>query len=176
MSEHAIRIEGECSPEFAKVRAAFEDNFVRRGEIGAAVCVYKDGKKVVDLWGGHKDPERQQPWKADTIVIMNSLSKSMSALCVHMLIDRGSGRLRCSGRNLLARICSGREGKGAGSPRAVAQRRRYLSATRPSRAPGSIGALISKRSRRKSQHGSPARTEPITPSISGICSARSSAV
>jgi CubicO group peptidase (beta-lactamase class C family) len=89
MSDTAIRIEGECSPEFAKVRAAFEENFARRGEIGAAVCVYKDGKKVVDLWGGHKDVERQQPWQKDTIVIMNSLSKSMSALCVHMLIDRG---------------------------------------------------------------------------------------
>jgi CubicO group peptidase (beta-lactamase class C family) len=84
-----IRIEGTCSPEFAAVRSAFEDNFRRRGEIGSSVCVYKDGEKVVDLWGGHKDREQQVPWENDTIVIMNSVAKSMSAICVHILIDRG---------------------------------------------------------------------------------------
>jgi CubicO group peptidase (beta-lactamase class C family) len=82
-------INGTCPPEFAHVRAAFERNFRERGEIGAAVCVYKDGKKVIDLWGGYKDRARQEPWDKDTIVIMNSVAKSMSALCTHILIDRG---------------------------------------------------------------------------------------
>ena len=31
---------------------AFEENFYRRREIGAACCVYHKGEKVVDLWGG----------------------------------------------------------------------------------------------------------------------------
>jgi CubicO group peptidase (beta-lactamase class C family) len=84
-----IRIEGTCNPDFAAVRRAFEDNFEHRGEIGSSVCVYKDGEKVVDLWGGYVDRQKQLPWDKDTIVIMNSVSKSMSALCVHMLIDRG---------------------------------------------------------------------------------------
>jgi CubicO group peptidase (beta-lactamase class C family) len=88
MSEF-VRIEGTCAPEFSDVRAAFEDNFRRRGEIGAAVCVYQGGKKVVDLWGGYKDIAKTEPWHADSIVIMNSLSKSMSAICTHILIDRG---------------------------------------------------------------------------------------
>jgi CubicO group peptidase (beta-lactamase class C family) len=82
-------IHGSCDPEFASVQEAFADNFRRRGEIGAAVCVYKDGKKVVDLWGGFKDVEKTEPWDKDTIVIMNSLAKSMTSLCVHILIDRG---------------------------------------------------------------------------------------
>lgn len=82
-------ISGICEPQFAAVREAFVENFRRRGEIGAAVCVYKDGRKVVDLWGGHKDTAQTQPWQSDTIVIMNSLAKSMSALCLHILIDRG---------------------------------------------------------------------------------------
>ncbi|TCT06103.1 serine hydrolase domain-containing protein [Aquabacter spiritensis] len=89
MDEDTIRIEGTCSPEFAGVRAAFEQNFRRRGELGAAVCVYKDGEPVVDLWGGYKDAEKTDPWRPDTIVIMNSVAKSMSAICTHMLIDRG---------------------------------------------------------------------------------------
>ena len=87
--DEKLRIGGTCNPEFAGVLAAFKDNFRARGEIGAAVCVYKDGEKVVDLWGGYQDLEHSTPWAADTIVIMNSLAKSMSALCIHILIDRG---------------------------------------------------------------------------------------
>jgi len=89
MAASEIPISGTCAPEFAQVREAFEKNFRERGEVGAAVCVYKDGEKAVDLWGGHKDLARSEPWQRDTIVIMNSLAKSMSALCTHVLIDRG---------------------------------------------------------------------------------------
>jgi CubicO group peptidase (beta-lactamase class C family) len=88
-TEAPILIEGECDRGYLAVRDEFEANFRRRNEIGAAVCVYKDGQKVVDLWGGYKDRERTQPWHADTIVIMSSLAKSMCALCVHILLDRG---------------------------------------------------------------------------------------
>jgi CubicO group peptidase (beta-lactamase class C family) len=84
-----ILIDGTCDPAFAAVRDTFEENFRGRNEVGAAVCVYQDGRKVVDLWGGHKDLERTVPWRPDTIVIMNSVAKSMCALCVHVLIDRG---------------------------------------------------------------------------------------
>src|SRR5436189_4906721 len=90
MTESPILIDGECDPAFAAVRDAFAENFRRRGEVGAAVCVYRDGNKVVDLWGGHKDLARTHPWHADTIVIMNSIAKSMCALCTHILIDRGA--------------------------------------------------------------------------------------
>ena len=89
MSEAPLLIDGVCDEEFSSVREEFEQNFLNRNEIGAAVCVYKDGEKVVDLWGGYKDVARTQPWEPDTIVIMNSVAKSMSALCVHILIDRG---------------------------------------------------------------------------------------
>src|SRR5215831_16343775 len=89
MNDAPTLINGVCDPRFAAVREAFERNFASRGEIGAAVCVYRDGRKVVDLWGGHKDLERTSPWRPETIVIMNSLAKSMCALCVHILIDRG---------------------------------------------------------------------------------------
>ena len=80
---------GDCAAPFDHVRAEFERNFAERGEVGAAVCVYHDGEKVVDLWGGYKDLARTQPWEQDTIVIMNSVAKSMCALCTHLLIDRG---------------------------------------------------------------------------------------
>src|SRR4051794_28686596 len=53
-----VPIDGTCDPRYSAVRNAFERNFHERGEVGAAVCVYEGGRKVVDLWGGHKDLER----------------------------------------------------------------------------------------------------------------------
>ncbi len=89
MNPAPVTINGTCTPPFARVRAEFDRNFVERGEVGAAVCVYEDGVPVVDLWGGYKDLARTEPWQQNTIVIMNSVAKSMCALCTHILIDRG---------------------------------------------------------------------------------------
>ena len=82
-------VNGSCDEPFAAVRRAFAENFASRDELGAAVCVYHDGRKVVDLWGGHKDPQRTQPWDEDTIVCMMSVGKGVAAICSHVLIDRG---------------------------------------------------------------------------------------
>lgn len=82
-------IDGTCEERFTRVRNAFEDNFQKRGEVGAAVCIYRNGVKVVDLWGGHSAEDKSAPWQRDTIVCMMSVAKSIAALAVHMLIDRG---------------------------------------------------------------------------------------
>jgi Beta-lactamase len=37
---------------YGKVAEAFRRNVVSGREIGAAVAVYRDGRAVVDLWGG----------------------------------------------------------------------------------------------------------------------------
>ncbi len=82
-------IHGTCDPAFALVRDTFAENFTSRGEVGAAVCVYKDGRKVLDLWGGIADQKTGRAWDKDTIVCMMSVGKAMAALCVLRLIDRG---------------------------------------------------------------------------------------
>ena len=89
MNSTDIQVEGHCHPDFSMVEEMFRENFASRGEIGAAVCVYKDGEKIVDLWGGHRDEARTQPWTENTITLMSSIAKSMSALSVHILVDRG---------------------------------------------------------------------------------------
>lgn len=89
MTDPAFPISGHCAPEFSAVAKAFEENFARRDERGAAVCVYRDGQPVVDLWGGWRNPARTLPWEKDTIVCMMSVGKGVAALCVWMLIDRG---------------------------------------------------------------------------------------
>lgn len=82
-------VHGECGPGFELVQEVFTENFRSRGEVGAAVCIYKEGKKVVDLWGGHCDAEKTKPWERDSIVCMMSVGKGIAALAVHMLLDRG---------------------------------------------------------------------------------------
>jgi CubicO group peptidase (beta-lactamase class C family) len=83
------RVEGDCTDRFQPVRAALEENFAKRDEIGSAVCVYHEGKKVVDLWGGTMDAARSRPWQADTLCLMYSIAKSICALSVHILADEG---------------------------------------------------------------------------------------
>jgi CubicO group peptidase (beta-lactamase class C family) len=84
-----IEIHGQCDPAFGRVRDAFARNFAEHQEVGAAVCVYSRGKPVVDLWAGVADPQTGRPWERDTLVCMMSVGKSVCALAVLMLVDRG---------------------------------------------------------------------------------------
>jgi CubicO group peptidase (beta-lactamase class C family) len=86
---HAYSIEGNCQRRFAAVRDRFIDNFSRGIETGAAVAVTHGGELVVDLWGGFSDRARAEPWRADTIVNMMSVSKAVSGICTYLLVDRG---------------------------------------------------------------------------------------
>jgi CubicO group peptidase (beta-lactamase class C family) len=89
MSEHAPHVHGDCDARFSAVRAAFEENFRERGELGAAVSVTVGGETVVDLWGGWADAGRTRAWERDTLVNVWSTSKGPVALCAHILADRG---------------------------------------------------------------------------------------
>ncbi|MET9908119.1 serine hydrolase domain-containing protein [Streptomyces sp. NPDC006476] len=89
MAEHEPGVVGYCDERFAAVRTAFEENFRERGELGAAVAVSVGGEVVVDLWGGWADADRTRPWERDTLVNVWSTTKGPTALCAHVLADRG---------------------------------------------------------------------------------------
>jgi CubicO group peptidase (beta-lactamase class C family) len=82
-------IHGDVAAGFELVRDAFAKNFTETGEVGAAVCVYRGGLPVVDLWAGVADPETGRPWTADTLVLVFSTTKGVTAACVHALVERG---------------------------------------------------------------------------------------
>jgi len=82
-------VHGSVRPGFEPVEAAFRENFERRGEVGASVCAWHRGEKVVDLWGGIADRDSERPWDADTLTVVFSATKGMVALCLLMLADRG---------------------------------------------------------------------------------------
>ena len=82
-------IAGDCDPAFAPVRDAFAANFAEQGEVGAAVCVIRDGVVVVDLVGGWCDSARTRVWTPDTLVDFYSVGKALVALSVLRHVDAG---------------------------------------------------------------------------------------
>jgi CubicO group peptidase (beta-lactamase class C family) len=82
-------IEGSVEPGFEAVREAFAENFIRRGELGAAACMYYLGEKVVDLWGGMRNKTTGEPWEEDTMVIVHSTTKGMAGLALALAHSRG---------------------------------------------------------------------------------------
>jgi len=81
---------GHVAPGFEAVGDAFAENFDRHDDVGAACCVYVDGRPVVDLWGGLADLHAGRPWREDTIQLVFSATKGVTAACVHLLAERGA--------------------------------------------------------------------------------------
>ncbi len=82
-------IHGWVRHDFQAVEHAFVDNFARRKELGAACCVYFEGDKVVDLWGGARDAANGQPWREDTMALVFSATKGMAAITMALAHSRG---------------------------------------------------------------------------------------
>ncbi|MBA2608975.1 MAG: beta-lactamase family protein [Actinobacteria bacterium] len=82
-------IHGEVAPGFERVRDAFGNNFAQHGDVGAAFSLYKDGEKVVDLWGGIADEDTERAWEEDTLTLVYSTTKGATAACAHLLAQRG---------------------------------------------------------------------------------------
>ncbi|MFE9765967.1 serine hydrolase domain-containing protein [Streptomyces sp. NPDC005808] len=82
-------VNGTVAEGFEPVRAAFAANFEALGDRGAAVAVYRDGHKVVDLWGGTRDVDGAEPWEHGTAQIVRSATKGVAAAVLLMLAERG---------------------------------------------------------------------------------------
>jgi CubicO group peptidase (beta-lactamase class C family) len=105
-------IGGRCDARFAPVRDAFAANFAELDEVGAALCVRIGGRTVVDLWGGHADPERARPWRPDTLVNAYSVGKGVVALLVLACAERGELDLDAPLKHLWPELVAG-QGTGA---------------------------------------------------------------
>lgn len=89
MRSPRIAIEGHVSPGFEAVREAFARNFSQRHELGGACCVYYQGEKVVDLWGGVRNKATGEPWQEDTMVLVYSTTKGLAAMTLALAHSRG---------------------------------------------------------------------------------------
>ncbi|MGB0262528.1 MAG: serine hydrolase domain-containing protein [Henriciella sp.] len=83
-----IPISGYTSPGFEPVRAAFESNFSKAEELGAAFYAECNGVVLVDLIGGWTDRSRQQPWTGNTLAPVYSTTKGIAALVLASVISK----------------------------------------------------------------------------------------
>lgn len=82
-------VRGHCEDGFGPVGDLFADFLQSGREIGASLGVYRGGRPVVEIWGGHVDRERTRPWERDTVTPIASTSKSLATAAVLLLIERG---------------------------------------------------------------------------------------
>jgi CubicO group peptidase (beta-lactamase class C family) len=83
----------------AEIQGSYDDLFsavpgalaalLDAGDVGASAAVFVDGEPVVDVWGGFADADRTIPWRRDSIANVWSVTKTMTALCALILVDRG---------------------------------------------------------------------------------------
>ncbi len=79
-------IEGYVAPGFEPVKELYENNMERLAERNTQLCVYVGDTCVVDLWGSAiDDPE----FSGDSLVNVFSSGKSLEAITLAMLVDRG---------------------------------------------------------------------------------------
>lgn len=84
-----VPVHGTCDSRFSRVRDLFRKGFESGEQLGASVSFVLDGETVVDLWGGWQDFEHEREWERDTLVNLFSTTKGMTALCAHILVERG---------------------------------------------------------------------------------------
>lgn len=86
---YAFRVlDGHLHPAYRPLARALEQQLARSGG-GASLCVYQDGRCVVDLWGGVAD-RAGRPWRRDTMSLSFSTTKGVASTALHMLADRGA--------------------------------------------------------------------------------------
>jgi CubicO group peptidase (beta-lactamase class C family) len=81
-------LDGTIHPDYADVAAALIRQIPRDRHAGSAVCVYHEGRPVVDIWGGERDAAGN-PWEADTTAPSFSTTKGVLATLVHILVEQG---------------------------------------------------------------------------------------
>jgi CubicO group peptidase (beta-lactamase class C family) len=79
-------ISGYCEEKYIPVKKIFDDYFLKQEEIGASFAVYKEGKPLIDLYGGFKNKNNEK-WEENTIVNVFSATKGIYEIIVSILIN-----------------------------------------------------------------------------------------
>ena len=83
-------IAGDVDEGYGKVADVFRRNLTSGQEVGAAVAVYRDGVKVVDLSRGFPATgSTKAPWEEDTLTLMSRRRRVCPALAVAVAASRG---------------------------------------------------------------------------------------
>ena len=66
----------------------FQENFTKYDELGASICLWRDGKMVASLGDGFWDREKSRKWTTKTRVLIWSATKGLASACLVHLCDR----------------------------------------------------------------------------------------
>ncbi|CAB3411449.1 unnamed protein product [Caenorhabditis bovis] len=89
-SDHKPEVYGYVDERFKKVGDAFAQNFENGWESeGAALAVFLDGEKVVDVYGGYADKQAARKWAWNTITVTFSTTKAVASVAIALLHQNG---------------------------------------------------------------------------------------
>jgi CubicO group peptidase (beta-lactamase class C family) len=71
-----------------KVRAVLESLVQETPEIGLQVAAYVDGELAIDAWAGMADPSAGKPVDGDTLFMLSSTTKGVTATCMHLCVEK----------------------------------------------------------------------------------------
>ncbi len=91
------------------VQQAVDVAISERGEIGVQVAAYLDGKQVIDVWGGLADETTGRKVDADSIFPVFSVIKAVTAVALHIQVERGLVDYAMPIAPLLARVRRSRQ-------------------------------------------------------------------
>ena len=84
----SVEVKGWTAAGYEGVREAFAANLRIGEDLGAAVCVYRHGECMVDLWGGVMTRDGDA-YPEDALEVVFSSTKGLTALCLASLVESG---------------------------------------------------------------------------------------
>jgi CubicO group peptidase (beta-lactamase class C family) len=81
-------VHGVTSTANDQVRAVLESLVADGPEIGLQVAAYVDGKLVIDAWAGKADAAARKPVDGDTLFMLSSTTKGVTATCLHLCVEK----------------------------------------------------------------------------------------
>jgi CubicO group peptidase (beta-lactamase class C family) len=81
-------VQAQGSDANEKVRATLETLVRDTPEIGLQAAAYLNGKLVIDCWAGLADEAAKKPVDGDTIFMLSSTTKGVTATCMHILAEK----------------------------------------------------------------------------------------
>jgi CubicO group peptidase (beta-lactamase class C family) len=89
MTDQSTATTGTVAAGWEPVAEAFAENFRAGREVGAGVAIYHRGRLVVDLTGGSFAPGSSDPYDEQTLQLVFSTTKGVTAVAVAMCVHRG---------------------------------------------------------------------------------------
>jgi hypothetical protein len=71
-----------------KIYYMYRENLRNGEEVGSSFAAYYEGEPLVDIWGGYADVGLGRPWTKDTLSIIFSATKGVTALLAALFVDR----------------------------------------------------------------------------------------